>query len=223
VSAVSLGRTEPVEITAGEGVQARVRKVQPLMELCVPFELSRAELETIGRGAKDPDLDPVRDAARKAAVAEDHAVFQGFPNAGIRGMGEMAGSRALTISDDYAEYPALIAEAISVLHGAGIEGPYAIALGPRCYAGLTKTTRHGFPVIEHVRKLLDGTIAWTPGLMGAAVLTQRGGDFELLVGRDFSIGYSEHSASTVRLYLQESFTFRVLTPEAAIPLVYANR
>jgi uncharacterized linocin/CFP29 family protein len=223
VSAVSLGRTEPVQITAGEGVEAHVRKVQPLLELCVPFELSRAELEIIGRGARDPDLDAVRDAARKAAVAEDHAVFQGYASAGIRGMVEVAASRSLPISGDYGEYPGLIAEAINVLHGAGIEGPYAIALGPRCYTGLTKTTRHGFPVMEHVRKLIDGTIAWAPGLMGAAVLTQRGGDFELTVGRDFSIGYTDHSSTTVRLYLQESFTFRVLTSEAAVPLVYPNR
>ena len=222
-SAVSLGRTEGVQITAGEGVQARVRQVQPLVELCVPFELSRAELETIGRGAKDPDLNPVRDAARKAAVAEDHAVFQGYPSAGIRGVMEAAASRALPIRDDYADYPALIADAINVLHGAGIEGPYAIALGPRCYTGLTKTTRNGFPVMEHVRKLLDGAIAWAPGIMGAAVLSQRGGDFELVVGRDFSIGYSDHSATAVRLYLQESFTFRVLTPEAAVPLVYPSQ
>jgi uncharacterized linocin/CFP29 family protein len=56
--------------------------------------------------------------------------------------------------------------------------------------------------------------------MGAAVLSQRGGDFELIVGQDFSIGYLEHSATMVRLYLQETFTFRVLSPEAAIPLVY---
>lgn len=58
---------------------------------------------------------------------------------------------------------------------------------------------------------------------GAAVLSQRGGDFELTVGQDFSIGYLEHSASSVHLYLQESFTFRVLAPEAAVALSYAKQ
>jgi uncharacterized linocin/CFP29 family protein len=75
-------------------------------------------------------------------------------------------------------------------------------------------------VIEHVRRLLDGPIVWAPALNGAAVISLRGGDFELTVGQDFSIGYLEHSAAAVRLYLQESFTFRVLSPEAAVPLSY---
>ena len=72
-------------------------------------------------------------------------------------------------------------------------------------------------------RLLDGPIVWAPGVDGAVVLSQRGGDFELIVGQDFSIGYLEHSASSVHLYLQESFTFRVLAPEAAVPLSYAKQ
>ena len=222
-SAVNLGRSERVAIQAGQGVEARLRRIQPLVEIRVPFELAREELETIGRGAEDADLDSVRDAARKAAVVEDHAVFEGYAQIGMRGIAEAAASGVLTISDDYTQYPALVAEAVSNLHGAGVGGPYAIALGPRCYTGLTKTTHNGFPVIDHVRKLVDGPIVWAPALMGAAVISQRGGDFELTVGQDFSIGYLEHSATAVRLYLQESFTFRVLTPEAAVALRYPKR
>jgi uncharacterized linocin/CFP29 family protein len=57
---------------------------------------------------------------------------------------------------------------------------------------------------------------------GAVVLSLRGGDFQLSVGQDFSIGYLNHSADTVRLYIQESFTFRVNTPEAAVALRYGK-
>jgi uncharacterized linocin/CFP29 family protein len=77
--------------------------------------------------------------------------------------------------------------------------------------------------MEHVRRLLDGPIVWAPAVDGAVVLSLRGGDFELTVGQDFSIGYLEHTASAVRLYLQESFTFRVLSAEAAVPLAYAKK
>ncbi len=75
-------------------------------------------------------------------------------------------------------------------------------------------------MIDHVRELLDGPIVWAPAADGAIVLSMRGGDFELTVGQDFSIGYLDHTAQAVRLYLQESFTFRVLSPEAAVPLKY---
>ncbi len=50
------------------------------------------------------------------------------------------------------------------------------------------------------------------------MLTTRGGDFELDIGQDISIGYLDHSETTVKLYLQESFTFRLLTAEAAVAL-----
>jgi uncharacterized linocin/CFP29 family protein len=221
-SAVSVGRTQALNELQGR-VQARLRHVQPLVELRTPFELSREELEAVGRGARDPDLDAVREAAHNAALAEDRAVFHGQSAAAIQGIVEAASDSTLPLSEDYEAYPASVAEAINELRSTGISGPYAIALGPRCYTGLTKTTKGGYPVIEHVRRLLDGPIVWAPGVDGAVVLSVRGDDFELVVGQDFSIGYLSHTATAVTLYLQESFTFRVLTPEAAIPLAYAQR
>lgn len=222
-SAVSLGRTQPLAGAVHSGVESRVRRVQPLIELRTPFELSREELESVGRGARDPNLDVVREAARITAIAEDRAVFHGYPDGGIVGIAQAAADSTLTISDDYEAYPALVAEATNKLRTSGVGGPYAIALGPRCYTGLTKTTRGGYPVIEHVRRLLEGPIVWAPGVNGAIVLTMRGDDFELVVGQDLSIGYLSHTATTVTLYLQESFAFRVLSPEAAIPLAYPQR
>lgn len=221
-SAIGLGRTERLEAAPEKGVDARLRKVQPLVELRIPFELSREELEAVGRGAEDPNLDPLREAARAAALAEDRAVFHGYADAGIRGIVEAAAPSKCTITEDYTAYLGIVAEATQKLRSAGVDGPYAIALGPRCYTGLNKTTIGGFPVIEHVRRLLDGPIVWAPGVDGAAVLSLRGGDFEITVGQDFSIGYLDHTATAVRLYLQESFTFRVLSPEAAVPLTYAK-
>lgn len=50
------------------------------------------------------------------------------------------------------------------------------------------------------------------------VLSQRGGDFTLSVGQDLSIGYLDHDADTVNLYLEESFTFQTEEPDAAIAL-----
>lgn len=221
-SAVSTGRTTRLAQAPRSGVEARLRSVQPLVELRTAFELSREELEAVARGAHDPDLEAVRVAAHEAALAEDGAIFHGFPEAGIRGIVASSTLTKCTISDDYAAYPAAVAETVNRLRDAGVGGPYAIALGPRCYTGLTQSTSSGFPVIEHVRRLLDGPIVWAPGVDGAVVLSTRGGDFELTVGQDFSIGYHDHTATSVHLYLQESFTFRVLSPEAAVPLAYAT-
>ena len=222
-SAVNSGRVDKLPTFGDASVETSLRRVQPLLEMRVPFELARDELESIARGANNPNLDPVRDAAHAAAIAEDRTIFHGCAQAGIRGITETSSSTALTISEDYAEYPALVAEALDALHSAGVSGRYAIALGPRCYTGLSKTTKGGFPVMAHVRRLLDGPMIWVPAVNGAVVMSLRGGDFELTVGQDFSIGYLDHSATAVQLYLQESFTFRVLSEESAIPLQYRNQ
>jgi len=221
-AAVNTGRLEPLEAgLAGDRVQARRRQAQSLVELRASFDLQRSELEAVDRGAPDPDLDPLIEAAESIARAENRAVFHGLPSADIVGICAAAGA-SLPLSSDYTAYPMAVASAIGRLRDAGVDGPYAIALGERCYTGLTETTKSGYPVIEHVRRLVDGPIVWTPALEGAAVLSTRGGDFELTVGQDLSIGYLEHDAGRVRLYIQESFTFRVLSPHAAVPLSYAD-
>lgn len=222
-SAVGLGRTAPLQAAPGQGVSAALRQVQPLVELRVPFALARAELEAVARGARDPDLQPVRDAARAIALAEDGVVFSGYAEAGITGICQAAAAAALTITEDYERYPGVVARALAQLREQGVQGPYAIALGPRCYTGLTRTTTDaGFPVIQHVERLLDGPVIWAPGVDGAVVLSLRGGDFELTVGRDLSVGYRGHTASTVEFYIEESLTFRMLAEEAAVPLVYGT-
>jgi uncharacterized linocin/CFP29 family protein len=116
----------------------------------------------------------------------------------------------------------VVAEAVNRLKMASVDGPYAIALGPRCYTGLTQTRDAGYPVIEHVRRLIEGPVVWAPAADGALIVSLRGGDFRLTVGQDFSIGYLDHTSADVRLYLQESFTFQVNTSEAAIPLRYGE-
>lgn len=222
-SAINRGRVEALP-GPGEGVEARLRAVRPLVELRAPFELPRDEIDAIGRGAPDPDLKVVQTAARQIALAEDAAVFHGYGAAGITGLCEAAASAALTIPEDYEQYPAVVATAVSHLRQTGVDGPYAIALGPRCHTGLTRTmTRSGHLVIDFVKRMVDGPVIWAPGVDGAAVVSLRGGDYLLTVGQDLSIGYLDHDARRVRLYLQESFTFSVLSEDAAVPLVYASK
>jgi uncharacterized linocin/CFP29 family protein len=197
--------------------------VQPLVELRADFAIPLSELASLDRGADDGDLEPVAEAARRLALAEDHAVFGGYPAAQIRGIVDASPHDAITISDDYEEYPSLVAKAVAQLQLEGVEGPYAIALGPQCYRGVVETTqRGGYPVFEHIRNILGGPIVWAPAVDGAVVVSLRGGDFVLTLGQDISVGYRSHDAEKVSLYLEESMTFRALGPEAGIALVHAT-
>jgi uncharacterized linocin/CFP29 family protein len=216
-AAVSTGRAKSVPPPLSEGVGARLRQSQQLVELRVPFELSRPELDAIDHGAKDADLDPVIHAAQRIAAAEDRAIFHGYAAAAIEGICQAA-PHTVSLPANFEDYPIAVAHAIARLHAASVDGPYAIALSRQSYVGLTEATKGGYPILPHVRRLLDGPIVWAPALDGAVVLSMRGGDFELTVGEDLSIGFLDHTDDTVRLYLEESFTFRVLSPQAAVAL-----
>jgi uncharacterized linocin/CFP29 family protein len=222
-TAAPLGRVEELSPAPAAGVAARRRRVQPVVELRTPFTLDLAELDAVDRGAADPDLDPLVDAARRAAEAEDKAVFYGYAPGEITGIADAAPHRLPPISDDYELYPGLVAKAVATLRGSGVGGPYGIALGPRCYTGVIESTEHGgYPTLEHIRLILGGPIIWAPAVDGAVVVSMRGGDYDLRLGEDFSIGYLSHTATTVELYFEESFTFRVLDERAAVPLRYAD-
>jgi uncharacterized linocin/CFP29 family protein len=201
-----------------EGILARQREVKPLVELRVPFDLSRQEIDDVERGAEDSDWQPAKDAAKKLAFAEDRAIFNGYPEAEIRGVRESTSNPIETLPADVRDYPDAIAHALSQLRLMGVNGPYSVLLGAGEYTALAETRDHGYPVLEHVKRIVDGNLIWAPAIEGAFVVTTRGGDFELSIGQDISIGYLSHSDSTVQLYLQETFVFRVLTTEASVAL-----
>ena len=215
-SAISTGRTQAIAAPPPSTIEARVRRVLPFVELRATFDMRREELDAVDRGAKDPDTAPVIEAARRIAIAEDRAIFHGYPAAGIRGVCEAAPETALRLGDAVAGYPVLIATALNRLRDRGVGGPFAIALSEQCFTDLTDATSAGYPVLEHVRRLVEGPLVWAPGLDGVVVLSLRGGDFALTVGQDFSIGYLSHDAEQVRLYIEESFTFWCIAPQAAV-------
>ena len=124
----------------------------------------------------------------------------------------------MTLPSNVRGYPGAVAQAVSQLRLAGVNGPYALLLGAEPYTAVSGASDQGYPVLQHIQHLVDGEIIWAPAIEGGLVLTTRGGDFELDIGQDISIGYVSHSKTIVELYMQETFTFRLLTTEAAVVL-----
>jgi uncharacterized linocin/CFP29 family protein len=217
LSAIGTGHVRNVA-TPGDGVLARQREVKPLIELRVPFELDRQQIDDVERGADDSDWQPAKDAARLLAFAEDRAIFEGYAAAGIGGIRKGTSNPVMTLPTDVRAYPDVVAKALSQLRLVGVNGPYSVLLGADAYTALSETSDHGYPVLQHIKSLVDGEIIWAPAIAGAFVLTTRGGDFGLYIGEDVSIGYLSHNDKTVRLYLEETFTFLLLTTEASVAL-----
>jgi uncharacterized linocin/CFP29 family protein len=217
LAAVGTGHLRTIA-APGEGVISRQREAKALVELRVPFDLKRQMIDDVERGANDSDWQPAKDAACKLAFVEDRAIFEGYDAAGIVGVRQGTSNPRKSLPDDVRKYPEAFAQALSQLRLVGVNGPYSILLSADAYTGLAETSDSGYPVLEHVKRLVEGQIIWAPAIDGAFVVTTRGGDLDLHIGQDASIGYLSHTDTHVRLYLQESFTFLYLTSESSVAL-----
>jgi uncharacterized linocin/CFP29 family protein len=217
LSAVGTGHLRAIA-APGAGIIAQQREAKAMIELRAPFELSRQMIDDVERGANDSDWQPVKDAAQKLAFAEDRAIFEGYGAAGIVGVRQGTSNPKPPLPADVRKYPETFAQALSQLRLVGVNGPYAILLSADAYTELAETSDYGYPVLEHVKRLVEGKIIWAPAIDGAFVVTTRGGDLDLHIGQDASIGYLSHTDTHVRLYLQETFTFLYLTSESAVAL-----
>ena len=219
LAAVNTGRLDPCA-GAGPDVQLGIRRAQPLVEMRVAMKISLTELDAVARGANDPDLNPVVEAAEKAAQAEDSAIFNGLAAAGIKGIIPASPHAPHKLPADVRELPGAILAARETLRQAGVSGPYALALAAPIYAQVLAAAEDGYPLAKRLtQQVLDGPLVRAPAIDGGVLLSLRGGDYELHVGQDLSVGYAAHDRQIVELYLTESFTFRTLEPAAAVALL----
>ena len=219
-AAVNTGRIDLLPQGSDPDVHFGIRVVQPLVEVRIPIKLSQMELDTVARGAEDPDLGAVVRAAEKCAFVEDTAIFNGHARAGMKGILESSPHASIGVGDVNELLSAILA-AKEVLRKAGVGGPYGLVLGSRFYDQVFASTEEGYPLAKRIeQRLIDKPIIRAEAVNGGAVLSLRGGDYELTVGQDLSIGYAYHTKDEVELYLTESFMFRVLEPTAAVCLTH---
>lgn len=217
-AAVNLGRLDVGSKDGVDGVGWGLRRVLPLMEIRVPFTLRIWELDDAERGARNPDLKALTEAARRVAMFEETAIYRGFGGAGIQGLLEASTHSPVPLSPDGSGFTESVERALLALQEAEIGGPFALVLETEPYKWLMVGDPKDYPLRQRIQALVTGGIHWSPALEGGAVLSRRGGDFEMTVGQDLAIGYKTHNAHDVELYFTESFTFRVLEPAAAVAL-----
>lgn len=217
LAAAGTGHLTAIDAPA-QGVLARLRQVQPLVELRVPFKVTRDAVDNVERGAQDSDWQPVKDAVRAMAFAEDRAVFEGYAAAGIDGLRRRTSNPVVSLPTEPRDYPDAVSRALTTLRLAGVAGPYSLVLGADAYTAVSETSDHGYPIAEHLGRLLDGPPVWAPAIDGAFLVSTRGGDFELRLGEDLAIGYTAHDANQIEMYFRETLTFLVYTDEAVVAL-----
>ncbi len=217
------GRLDYPKKQPKDGLNYGIHKVHHLVEARIPFELDIKEMDNVVRGAKDIDLGNLEDAARKIALFEESVVYHGLNEANIKGLKVCTGSQCMTIGSKPEQLLETIAQGVTIFAERSIEGPYSFVVGPKLWSKMSAHVQ-GYPVKMQAENILGGSVILSPYLTGdhadeAFMVTTRGGDFELILGQDLSVGYDSHTAEKVKLYYNESFTFRILEPAAVIPYV----
>lgn len=216
---VPTGQTEPIPSPVDGAVGARLRRCQPMVELSASFSLERSQLDDVERGRRALELTPALEAAAHLALGEDRLVFSGSAPGGIVGIATATDVARLRLPEAPADVPATVARGINLLARRGIAGPWTLVLSPELHEALSETIgKSARPVTHELERVLGLELVRTAAVADAVLVSRRGGDFELTVGRDISIGFAEATATTVQLYLVESLTFTLLGPEAALVL-----
>jgi uncharacterized linocin/CFP29 family protein len=216
-SAVSTGRLATSAKKTKDGVNYGIRRVLPLVEVRAPFELDLWELDNLSRGAKDIDLDSLEKATKQIAEFEENTIYKGLKNAGIRGLVENINYGEVYLPEKHQNIIKFVGAQINALQRNSVEGPYSLVLNEKYWLELINIV-DGYPYIKQLSDLLGGQIIVNDHCEKSFLVSERGGDFELTLGQDMSVGYDSHNTKKIKLYLTESFTFRVLSPEAVVVL-----
>ena len=211
--ALSLGRLKIVEPKDKDGVNYGIHKVLPLIEVRKPFHLDIWELDNAARGAEALNLDVMEKAAGEMARFEEEAIYHGFNEASIKGLRESSAFKKVKFPDEEKELLKLLGQLVSQFQVNAVEGPYSLILNPEKWAFIFSQVE-GFPLIQHIQKMIGGTVMHNPNITDSYLVSSRGGDFRLTIGQDMSIGFDSSDTEKVKLYFTESFTFRVLEPNA---------
>jgi len=221
-ASVPFGRLELPKSQPEQGIEYGIHSVQPLVEIRSHFSLDIWELDNIVRGALDIDFSPLEEAAKKIALFEENAVFYGFSQGGIKGIMESSPHAPVPLGSEKEQFIDSVSVAVSTLLESSVEGPFGMAVSPEIWRYMSGYSR-GYPLRNHLEHLLNGPVILSPFVKEAFLLSMRGGDAQLILGQDLSIGYLTHDSKSVRLYITESFTFRVIDPTVIVYLEWKKK
>ncbi len=214
-ASVSTGKLEYPKKQPGNSFEYGVHQVQPLVEARSFFDLDLNELDSIERGNEDINLDSMQEAAKQIALFEEKAVYHGFTPANITGLKKGSAHNAVNFSGQPDAFMNSLSEALLKFKQQAIQGPYTMVMTTGLWRYLSGYVK-GYPIFPRIKDMLGGEIVLNDELDENYIISQRGGDMQLVLGQDLCIGYHSHVMEKVRLYFAESFVFQLLEPAAVV-------
>lgn len=210
--AISTGKLRVPSNQSVEGVQIGIREVVPVLEVRKSFELNRWELDNASRDMSDLDLGALEKAAQQVASFEDQCLYYGFDNSIAQGLANTH-NKPVKAKMETRDFLHKLATQVISLQKDAVEGPYALILPDEVWSALVSDSVN-YPLQTLVKEITSGTIITHHVNQDSFLVSERGGDFELHLGQDISIGYENHDKEKVNLFFTESFVYQIHSPEA---------
>jgi len=216
-SSYNLGKNELVE-NPRDGLGWGIRQVLPLVEIRNPFVLKQWELDNIERGLENPDLEGLETATKQLSMFENNLILKGLEKANIIGLQTFAKQNSVESSkENVKDFVKSLFEVKKRFMEQGIEGPYTLVINKEIWQGLF-TMNLSYPLNLIVKEIIGAKVKPLHNLEESFVISNRGGDFKLILGQDISLGYDSKVEEQLKFFFTESLTFHVLTPEAIVGL-----
>jgi len=188
--------------------------VMLLTEIRADFSLTWAVIDLFERVGPPMETEPIEEAARDTALAEDRLAFYGRANA--PGLLTHPNSPRVPLSDWSTPGRTVtdLLTAVQKLDEAGIKGPYEVVMSPEHYYSYLRTNvEGGYPAAKQLGIVIE-KVHSSAAIEGAALFSTRGGDMVITVGGDFSVGYRWHDEEKVHFFCVETIAVQLLTPQA---------
>ncbi len=219
-NSLNLGRLSKTLTQDKNDVQYSTYMVQPLVESRVNFSLSVEELDNIERGALDIQFDPLINAALNIALFEENAIYKSLKDGNIKGIYDSAENSAIPMKLENNSIIDSIFEGQQILLSCGAGGKSYLIVNKELWKFMSHPLTGGNSFIKLIEKQIKGSVIYSNVVKGAILASARGGDFILTLGQDFSVGYNHHTEKEISLFIMESFTFRVVSPEALVTFTF---
>jgi uncharacterized linocin/CFP29 family protein len=188
----------------------------PLSLIEKSFTMSTRDIAAFELDGVSLEAAELAEAAIEAARMEDGLIFKGSKE--VPGLLAVKGSSSLNLAswDQVGNAVNDIIEAVTLLDGAGLHGPYSLALAPARYNLLLRRYPTGnFSELEHIKTIATQGIVKAPAIEKGGILIASGRQFlSIVLGQDMTLNFIGPSAERMEFSIQESLVLRVRQPRA---------
>ena len=178
----------------------------PVAAIQTGFTLGKRDLADYERDGLPLNLNPLVDAAIRAAEHEDSIILKGGP--GLYGLLNYEGInvQALSSWEELGAAPADIIKAVIDLDNAGYHGPYALALSPRRYDTLYRRHPIGaFSELEQIQTIATEGVFKAPVLEKGGLIVNTGRIYaSIVLGQDMTIAFIGPTKENLEFAIVES-------------------